>query len=148
MELPIYPFRWLTSLFLVVAFQAHSQNIKAYTYPSSEVVTIHSKLLNEERKVYVHYPKVDSADVNKRFPVVYVMDGDNHFELLAQYVDYLSRPDVLAMPKTIVIGIPNTKRTRDLTQPTAYLITRENQTVVRIQAAAGTKIFCNSLRPN
>ncbi|MCF0040382.1 alpha/beta hydrolase [Dyadobacter fanqingshengii] len=126
MKLITYSFQWLTSLFLIVAFQAHSQNTQANLYPSSEVVTIHSRLLNEERKVYVHCPKVDSADANKRFPVIYVMDGDNHFALLAQYVDYLSRPDVLAMPKTIVIGIPNTKRTRDLT-PTNSLLNYEGK---------------------
>ncbi|SKC13973.1 alpha/beta hydrolase [Dyadobacter psychrophilus] len=126
MQLLAYPFRWLTTLFLVVAFQAHSQNTQAYTSTPSEVMTIHSRLLNEERKVYVHCPKVDSADVNKRFPVVYVMDGDNHFALLAEYVDYLSRPDVLAMPKAIIVGIPNTKRTRDLT-PTSSLLNYEGK---------------------
>ncbi|MCE7065184.1 alpha/beta hydrolase [Dyadobacter sp. CY326] len=126
MKLLTCSFRWLTSLFLVVAFQAQSQNMQAYTFPSSEVVSIHSKLLNEERKMYVHRPKVDSADGNKRFPVIYVLDGDNHFALLAQYVDYLSRPDVLAMPETIVVGIPNTKRTRDLT-PTNSLLNYEGK---------------------
>ncbi|MFD2934364.1 alpha/beta hydrolase [Spirosoma flavum] len=126
MKLLTCSFRWLTSLFLVVAFQAHSQSTQTYTYPPSEVVTIHSKVLNEERKVYVHCPKVDSADVNKRFPVVYLMDGDNHFALLAQYADYLSRPDVLAMPKIIIIGISNTKRTRDLT-PTNSLLNYEGK---------------------
>ena len=110
-----YSFRWLTSLLLLLALPAHSQHTQTYSYPPSQVLTIHSKLLNEERKIYVHCPKVDSADGNGRFPVLYVLDGDNHFALLAQYADYLSRPDVLAMPKIIVIGIPNTKRTRDLT---------------------------------
>ncbi|WP_018622141.1 alpha/beta hydrolase [Spirosoma luteum] len=119
-------FRWLTSLFLVVALQAQAQPTQTYTYPPSQVVTIHSKLLNEERKVYVHCPKADSTDGNNRFPVLYVLDGDNHFELLAQYVDYLSRPDVLAMPRIIVIGIPNTKRTRDLT-PTNSLLNYEGK---------------------
>ena len=108
-------FRWLTILFLFIAFQARSQHTEPYKYSPSEVITIHSNVLNEDRKVYIHFPKVDSADLNKRFPVLYLMDADNHFELLAQYVDYLSRPDVLAMPKMIVVGIPNTNRTRDLT---------------------------------
>ncbi len=115
MKLLTYSFRWLTILFLFVALQAQSQNTETYKYPPSEVVTIHSKVLNEDRKVYIHCPKLDSADLNKRFSVLYLMDGDNHFELLAEYVDYLSRPDVLVMPKIIVIGISNTKRTRDLT---------------------------------
>jgi predicted alpha/beta superfamily hydrolase len=116
-----YFFRWLMSLLLMVAVGAQAQHTQTYTYPSSEVVRVHSRLLNEARKVYVHCPKVDSTDRNKRFPVLYVLDGDNHFELLAQYVDYLSRPDVLAMPKVIVIGIPNTKRTRDLTPSNSLL---------------------------
>lgn len=114
------------SLLWVVALQAQAQPTQPYSYPPSEVVRIHSKILNEERKVYVHCPKVDSADGNKRFPVVYVLDGDNHFELLAQYIDYLSRPDVLAIPKIIVIGISNTKRTRDLT-PTNSLLNYEGK---------------------
>ncbi|MBD2757229.1 alpha/beta hydrolase [Spirosoma validum] len=126
MKLLPYSFRWLSVVVVFVALPAQAQHTQTYTYPSSEVVTIHSKLLKEERKIYVHCPKVDSADVNKRFPVVYVMDGDNHFALLAQYVDYLSRPDVSAMPKTIVIGIPNTKRTRDLT-PTNSLLNYEGK---------------------
>ncbi len=115
MKLSTYSFKWFTILFLLVALQAQSQHTEAYKHPPSEVVTIHSRVLNEDRKVYVHCPKSDSADLNKRFPVLYLMDGDNHFELLAQYADYLSRPDVSAMPKIIVVGISNTKRTRDLT---------------------------------
>ena len=126
MKLLIYSFRWLTSLLLMVALPVRAQTTQTYNYPSSEVVRIYSQLLNEERKVYVHCPKVDSTDRNKRFPVLYVLDGDNHFELMAQYVDYLSRPDVLAMPRLIVIGIPNTKRTRDLT-PTNSLLNYENK---------------------
>lgn len=117
----MYSFRWLMILFLFVALQAQSQNTETYKYPPSEVITIRSQILNEERKIYVHCPKLDSADLNKRFPVLYLMDGDNHFELLAQYVDYLSRPDVLAMPKIIVVGISNTERTRDLTPTNSIL---------------------------
>ncbi len=126
MKLLTSSFRWLTNLLLFVVLQAQAQHTQTYNYPLSEVVRIHSKVLNEDRKVYVHCPKVDSADVNKQFPVLYVLDGDNHFELLAQYADYLSRPDVLAMPKIIIIGIPNTKRTRDLT-PTNSLLNYEGK---------------------
>jgi len=121
-----YFFQCLLMLLSLVALRAQSQHTQPYTYPPSEIVTIHSQLLNEERKIYVHFPAVDSADLDKQFPVLYVMDGDNHFALLAQYVDYLSRPDVMAMPKTIVIGIPNTKRTRDLT-PTNSLLNFEGK---------------------
>ncbi|MEO6639454.1 MAG: alpha/beta hydrolase-fold protein [Ginsengibacter sp.] len=102
------------SLFFVVS-QVNAQDTEPYKYAESEIVTINSKVLNEDRKIYVHCPKPDSTNLDKRFPVLYLMDGENHFELLAQYADYLSRPDVLAIPKMIIVGIPNTERRRDLT---------------------------------
>lgn len=111
----------LLIMHLVVTSAAQSQKTETYNYAPNEVATIHSNVLNEDRKIYVHCPKVDSADLDKRFPVLYVLDGDNHFELLAQYVDYLSRPDVREVPKTIIVGITNTKRTRDLTPTNSTL---------------------------
>ncbi|WP_374950923.1 alpha/beta hydrolase [Mucilaginibacter sp.] len=108
-------------LFLLISLQVQSQHKDFYRYPPSEIVTIHSNILKEERTVYIHCPKIDSSNVDKRFPVLYVMDGENHFELLAQYADYLSRPDVLAIPKIIVVGISNTNRRRDLT-PTQSIL--------------------------
>lgn len=129
-------------LLLLVACKAQSQNTETYKYSASEVVTIHSTLLNEDRKIYIHCPIVDSSDVNKRFPVVYLLDGENHFELLAQYADYLSRPDVAAMPKIIVVGIPNTKRVRDLT-PTQSISNYEGKpdTTGKYKSSGGNEMF-------
>lgn len=107
--------RYITISLLFVVPHVNAQDKEPYKYPQSEIVTIHSKVLNEDRKIYIHCPKPDSTNLDNRFPVVYLMDGENHFELLAQYADYLSRPDVLAIPKIIIVGIPNTKRRRDLT---------------------------------
>ncbi|MEO5684769.1 MAG: alpha/beta hydrolase-fold protein [Chitinophagaceae bacterium] len=106
---------YITISLLFIVSHANAQEGTPYTYPPSEIVTIHSRVLNEDRKIYIHCPKPDSANPGKRFPVLYLMDGENHFELLAQYADYLSRPDVLAIPKMIIVGIPNTERRRDLT---------------------------------
>lgn len=134
-------------MFLFVALQARSQKTETYKYPPSEVVTIHSKILNEDRKIYIHCPKSDSADINKRFPVVYLMDGENHFELLSQYVDYLSRPDVSVMPKIIVVSIPNTNRVRDLT-PTQSVLDYEGKpdTTARYKSSGGNEVFFEFLK--
>ena len=110
-----YFLKYITILLLFVVPHVNAQDTEPYKYLQSEIVTIHSKVLNEDRKIYIHCPKPDSTNLNKRFPVLYLMDGENHFELLAQYSDYLSRPDVLAIPKMIIVGIPNTQRRRDLT---------------------------------
>jgi len=121
MRLTKCSFKYLAILLLFVALKALSQNMEAYKYSASDILTIQSKVLNEDRKIYIHCPKPDSGDLDKRFPVLYIMDADNHFELLAQYADYLSRPDVLAIPKIIVVGISNTDRRRDLT-PTQSIL--------------------------
>ena len=135
------------ALLLLIAFKAQSQSTETYKYTPSEVVTIHSTVLNEDRKVYIHCPKLDSSDINKRFPVLYLMDGENHFELLSQYVDYLSRPDVSAIPKIIVVGIPNTKRVRDLT-PTQSILDYEGKpdTTARYESSGGNEIFLEFLK--
>jgi len=147
MKLVRYPLRWIMVLLLLVAFKAQSQSTESYKYTPSEVVTIHSTVLNEDRKVYIHIPKSDSSDINKRFPVLYLMDGENHFELLSQYVDYLSRSDVSAMPKIIVVGIPNTKRVRDLT-PTQSILDYEGKpdTTGLYKLSGGNEIFLEFLK--
>ena len=116
-----YCFRYFPVLFLFFSLRVQSQTAETYKYPLIKVLTIHSQVLNEDRRIYVHYPESDSADLGNRFPVLYIMDADNHFELLAQYADYLSRPDVLAIPKIIIVGIVNTDRRRDLT-PTRSIL--------------------------
>lgn len=147
MKLVRCPLLWIMVLLLLVAFKAQSQSTESYKYTPSEVVTIHSKVLNEDRKIYVHCPKLDSSDINKRFPVLYLMDGENHFELLSQYVDYLSRQDVSAMPKIIVVGIPNTERVRDLT-PTQSILNYEGKpdTTTRYKSSGGNEIFLEFLK--
>jgi predicted alpha/beta superfamily hydrolase len=147
MKLVKYSLRWVMFLLLFIAYEAQSQPAETYKYTASEVVTIHSTLLNEDRKVYIHCPQLDSSDVNKRFPVLYLMDGENHFELISHYVDYLSRADVAALPKIIVVGIPNTKRVRDLT-PTQSISDYEGKpdTTGRYKSSGGNEIFLQFLK--
>ncbi|MDJ1482768.1 alpha/beta hydrolase-fold protein [Cytophagaceae bacterium YF14B1] len=108
-------------LFWVFTFICKGQTKQVYSPNSGDLVTIFSKVLNEDRRIYIHYPTPDSGQVNKSYPVLYVMDGESHFDMLSQYTDYLSRWDVKVIPQMIVVGIVNTKRTRDLT-PTSSII--------------------------
>ena len=74
--------------------------------------SIQSKILGEQRKIWVHVP--DGA--NQKYPVVYVLDGDGHFSSVVGMTQQLSLINGNTMcPKMIVVGIPNTDRTRDLT---------------------------------
>ncbi|WP_333821361.1 alpha/beta hydrolase [Ohtaekwangia sp.] len=129
---------------LLLVFHLKAQQIEPYKPVSSVAVTLYSKVLKEYRNIYIHYPKLDSANPDKRFPVLYLLDGESHFDMLSQYTDYLSRWDVNVIPKMIVVGITNTKRTRDLT-PTESIINYFGQpdTVKNswMKPSGGNKLF-------
>ncbi|TSE03977.1 alpha/beta hydrolase [Aquimarina algiphila] len=142
-----YFLRYTTISLMFILSHMNAQNTEPYKYPQSEIATIHSKVLNEDRKIYIHLPKLDSTNLDNRFPVLYLMDGENHFELFAQYADYLSRPDVLAIPKMIIVGIPNTQRRRDLT-PTVSITDWEGKpdTSNLIKPSGGNEIFLKFIK--
>ncbi len=77
--------------------------------------SVQSKILGENRKIWVHVPG-GATDSKERFPVVYVLDGDGHFSSVVGVTQQLSTINGNTMcPKMIIVGIPNTDRTRDLT---------------------------------
>jgi uncharacterized protein len=77
--------------------------------------TIQSTILNEKRKILIHVPKSASNAVLSQhtYPVVYLLDGDAHFNSVVSMIQRLSQVSVV--PEMIVVGISNTDRTRDLT---------------------------------
>jgi len=104
-------------LFLITilfSFQADAQKIEPIKFDQGEVVTIHSNILKEDRRILIYAPR-DSVKPEKRYPVIYVLDADNHFAQMVEYAKYLSRQDVAVIPPLIVVGITNTDRNRDLT---------------------------------
>src|SRR5450755_1302956 len=80
--------------------------------------SINSRILNEQRKVWVYVPNSGSNDFysKQRYPVVYLLDGDAHFYSVVGMIQQLSSVNGNTIcPQMIVVGIPNTDRTRDLT---------------------------------
>lgn len=83
-----------------------------------KIDTIHSKILNEQRQVWVYVPDEDAGSfyLKKNYPVVYLLDGDAHFYSVVGMIQQLSSVNGNTItPKMIVVGITNTNRTRDLT---------------------------------
>jgi len=83
-----------------------------------KIDSLHSKILGEERKIWVYIPD-GAKDTTKRFPVLYLLDGDAHFVGVTGMIKHLVNSS--AGPDMIIVGIPNTDRTRDLT-PTQSLL--------------------------
>lgn len=77
---------------------------------------IDSKILNEQRRILVYVPASAASDVftKQLYPVVYLLDGDAvHFSAVVSMINQQS--SMYALPEMMVVGIPNTDRTRDLT---------------------------------
>lgn len=78
-------------------------------------VTVTSHILGEQRELLIHLPQ-DYARSSQRYPVIVLLDGNNHFLYASGTVDFLSRNG--RMPEAILVAVPTMhKRSRDLTMP-------------------------------
>ncbi|MBU0475497.1 MAG: hypothetical protein KKF62_15215 [Bacteroidetes bacterium] len=77
-----------------------------------KIITLNSKVLNEDRDIFVYLP-VGYKQSQEKYPVIYILDGRGNFTFAMAISNFLSR--IQRMPRSIVVGIPNTDRTRDFT---------------------------------
>jgi len=81
--------------------------------------SIHSKILNEERTCLISLPESysDAAHMDKRYPVIILLDGSTHFETAAATIHFMSsdRNRNYDMSEAILIAIENSDRERDFT---------------------------------
>lgn len=107
----------ITTLFTVFAFLPlliAAQSSKQIVIGRIDNIT--SKILNEKRKIWVYVPNSEGSRMYKqpyRYPVIYVLDGDDHFHSLTGLTQFMSNQGTI--PPLIVVAIPNTNRNRDLT---------------------------------
>ena len=77
-----------------------------------KTLKLKSAVMGEERTVQVRTPV--GYETNKiSYPVLYMTDGDAHMGHTSSTIDFLTRNG--RMSDFIVVGVPNTDRTRDLT---------------------------------
>jgi predicted alpha/beta superfamily hydrolase len=89
---------------------------------SGEKLTIHSRVLKEERIVLVQLPE-GYRESKRKFPVLYLLDGEFFFQQVASTVRFLSECGYMGpmwnrkypVPQMIVVGIVNVDRNRDYT---------------------------------
>lgn len=90
---------------------------KAITIGASD--SIWSPTLKENRKYLVYTPPsyTDTTYLPKRYPVLYLLDGDAHFHSVTGLLQILGTGvnATYVLPEMIVVAIPNTDRMRDLT---------------------------------
>lgn len=98
----------LVSIFL----QSNSLNAQnEYLIKIGKLDSLYSKTLKEQRKYWVQLP--NNYNKEKKYPVVYILDGDTHLPTVALVQNYYSGGFT---PDMILVGISNQQhRTRDLT---------------------------------
>ena len=105
------------SLLCCAATLARAQTVKNNALVIGRVDSVASVVLKETRKVWVYMPASasDPTYLKQRYPVVYVLDGDDHFAYTTGMTQRLSEVPNTVCPEMIVVGVLNTQRTRDLT---------------------------------
>ena len=84
---------------------------EAVTHYSQHTHTIESSNLSEQRTVVVQLPKSYQTQPNKRYPVIYRLDGAGNLPLINAVLERLQQND--QAPEVIVVAIESTNRLRD-----------------------------------
>jgi hypothetical protein len=105
------------TLLLPTAALAQASASRTITIGRSD--SIWSATLKEQRPFLVYTPPsyTDTTYQPQRYPVLYLLDGDAHFHSVTGLVQILGTGvnATFVVPEMIVVAIPNTDRTRDLT---------------------------------
>lgn len=105
-------------LIFLTGFLLSSCSRRYDTIEVGEIHRIHSAALDESRLLYIYTPK-DYEFRKSTYPVVYLLDGKNHFKHISGIVDFLSNS--VQIPKMIVVGIQSIDQDIDFgTEPTGY----------------------------
>ncbi len=105
---------FITITILMFSSCLKAQNHENITIGKKEVIT--SKFLNENRTLLIYTPNSTSLKPNleKRYPVLYLLDGSAHFLSTVGIIQQLSQANGNgALPEMIVVAIENTNRIRD-----------------------------------
>jgi predicted alpha/beta superfamily hydrolase len=111
MRLPVF----LLVLLLPVFATAQSDN----KITIGKIDSVWSGVLKENRGYMVYLPPsyYNAMFLPQRYPVLYLLDGDAHFHSVTGLLQFLGTGinGNYLIPEMIVVAIPNTDRTRDLT---------------------------------
>lgn len=106
----------LLYILFAFAFSAAVAQTSDTTIIIGKVESMYSNILKEESEICVYVPYFDPLFAKKRYPVVYLFDGDGHFHYVTGMIQQLSQSNGnTVLPEMIVVGITNTDRLRDLT---------------------------------
>ena len=110
--------------------------------PIPQRLNIHSKILNEDREVWVRTPPDYQASKDV-YPVLYQTDAPAQVNEIGSIIDFLVTSN--RMPPVIVVGIGNTDRNRDLT-PEHADIKNDDGSVASFPTSGGADKFLDFIQ--
>ena len=114
-----------------------------------EILSIKSEILEEDRPYWVYLPDSynDETGFPSKYPVLYLLDGDGFFHSATGLVQYMSAGiySNTQIPEMIVVAIPNTDRTRDLT-PTHSTADYDGKEAPYLKTSGGGDKFLRFIR--
>jgi uncharacterized protein len=99
-------------LFFSFGAKAQENNLFTVGFEKSSL----SKILGEQRKVWIHIPNSHGGNENtgnEHYPVIYLLDGDANFNSIVSITEFLSNAGLC--PPMIVVGVLHPARMTDLT---------------------------------
>jgi predicted alpha/beta superfamily hydrolase len=105
---------WTALFSLFGGAGAFAQDSQPASYVVADVFVIHSKILGEDRKLFIYNPDNVGGNVLPAYPVLYLLE-ENDMPMVAGMVKYLSSYNE-QLPAMLVVGIDGAgERIRDLT---------------------------------
>ena len=120
--------RTLPILAFTVAISTQAQRMGSpVPYTIGVVETLHSTVLGEDRILNIHLPPGYAADTVVNYPVIFLLDGstDEDFLHVVGGLQFASYPWIQWAQPSIVVGIANVDRKRDMTFPTTVAADKE-----------------------
>ncbi|MCF6405060.1 hypothetical protein L3C95_19315 [Chitinophaga filiformis] len=104
-------------IFLSTSFCVNAQENSPFTTGFEE--SVHSKILAQERKIWIHIPNSNGGNKIKdkgNYPVIYLLDGRDNFNTVVSIIEHMTVSGLC--PPTIVVGILQSNRLNELTTGT------------------------------
>lgn len=106
---------YICALFFWCNYFAQAQKSESISIGKKE--NYYSQVLKENRKIWIYTPDITSqlSSPDKRYPVLYLLDGEAHFFSTIGIIQQLSQANGNGvLPEMIVVAIENTNRVKDL----------------------------------
>jgi len=75
-----------------------------YQFKIGKIDSIYSNILKESRELYIHLPESYDSNSQRKYPVIYVLDGDVLLNTVSTVHDFYWGG---YMPEMIIVGISN-----------------------------------------